>query len=107
MYPEIEAKHFLRTIKEEHIQTAALTTNSLHSAKNQHVLICCGVRKTCFIDGAGSVFFSFPSDFGGLFLSSWHGCSTVHDIQQIGRLGASFTTAGAVIHLPRNTWSLQ
>lgn len=80
MYPETKAKHFLRTIKEERIESAALTTNSLHSAKNQHVLICCSVRKTCFIDRARSLFFPFSSDSGGLLLSSWHSHSTVHDI---------------------------
>lgn len=65
MYPENEAGHFLRTIKEKHSETAALTTNSLHSAKNQHVLICCGERKTCFIDGARFVlgFFLFVCYF--------------------------------------------
>lgn len=70
MYPENEAKHFLRTIKEEHIETAALTTNSLHSAKNQHVLICCGVRKTCFIDGARSVFFFLSRPTSAAFFSA-------------------------------------
>lgn len=79
MYPENEAGHFLRTIKEKHSETAAQTTNGLHSAKNQHVLICCGERKTCFIDGARFVLgfffvcllFSFDSA-GFFFLNSWH-----------------------------------